>query len=281
MNEPIILVPASRVYPPIVTAPASPTMDQDTQMHKGEPNLYLEPTCLETYRPDTQIHQGEPNLYLEPAKPRQPNPTTVRMVQLQVRETSPSGSMNRTTRDTEQPGDISRGCLDCLTSRSGAALYSAKDSIPEPNHDCDQEQLEYQYRTMAPGEEELLRDTPEPSTPPVQSPIPRSPLTPGAARITEGAFYEPTEDLGAVVDELQALVEELLPRLKLDISSFETSNPRTPSPDKELEDLSESKEATPENPTPELLDGVFKFRDPEPLQLDESGKAVQEHMSQE
>ena len=44
--------------------------------------------------------------------------------------------------------------------------------------------------------EELLRDTPEPSTPPVQSPPPPPPgppLTPGAARITEKA----------VVDELQ------------------------------------------------------------------------------
>ena len=33
--------------------------------------------------------------------------------------------------------------------------------------------------------EELLRDSPEPGTPPVQSPVPRPSSTPGAARITE------------------------------------------------------------------------------------------------
>ena len=46
--EPIILVQASRVYPPFETAPASPTRDQ------GEPNPYLEPTCLETYNLQTR-----------------------------------------------------------------------------------------------------------------------------------------------------------------------------------------------------------------------------------
>ena len=79
-TEPIILVLASRDYPPIVTAPTSPSMDQDTKIHKGEHNLYL-----------------------EPAEPRQPNPTTVRLALLQVRETSPDGSMGRNTGDTEQP----------------------------------------------------------------------------------------------------------------------------------------------------------------------------------
>ena len=87
--------------------------------------------------------------------------------------------------------------------------------------------------------EELLKDTPEPSTPPVQSPPPLPPgppLTPGAARITEEA----------VVDELQVWGEEQLPWLKEDVSSSETSNPRTPSPDIELGDLSESEGAAPE-----------------------------------
>ena len=102
-TEPIILVLASWDYPPIVTAPASPFMDQDTKIHKGEHNLYLEPTCLRTYKPTTKIHKGEHNLYLEPAEPRQPNPTTVRLALLQVRETSPDGSMDRNTGDTEQP----------------------------------------------------------------------------------------------------------------------------------------------------------------------------------
>ena len=88
--------------------------------------------------------------------------------------------------------------------------------------------------------EELLRDTPEPSTPPVQSPAPGPLLTPGAAKITEEASYGKTEDMGAVVDELQAWVEEQLPWLKGDTSSSETSNPRTPSLDIELGKLSES-----------------------------------------
>ena len=65
--------------------------------------MYLEPTCLMTYNPTTKIHKGEHNLYLEPGEPRQPNPTTVRLALLQVRETSPDGSMDRNTGDTEQP----------------------------------------------------------------------------------------------------------------------------------------------------------------------------------
>ena len=53
--------------------------------------------------------------------------------------------------------------------------------------------------------EELLRDTLEPGTPPNQSP---------------SSSYETMEDIQAVaVDELQALVEELLPWLKDVISS--------------------------------------------------------------
>ena len=37
--------------------------------------------------------------------------------------------------------------------------------------------------------EKLLRDTPEPNTPPLQSPPPGPQLTPGAARITKGASH--------------------------------------------------------------------------------------------
>ena len=43
--------------------------------------------------------------------------------------------------------------------------------------------------------EELLRDTLEPGTSPVQSLTSDYPLTPGAARITEKAFYETAEDM--------------------------------------------------------------------------------------
>ena len=61
------------------------------------------------------------------------------------------------------------------------------------------------------------------------------------------------------MDELQARVEERLPWLKDDISSSESSNPMTPSPDIELRDLSKSEEADPEDLAPELLNGVFRF----------------------
>ena len=76
--------------------------------------------------------------------------------------------------------------------------------------------------------EELLGDTPETRTPPGQYPTPGPPLTPGAAKITEEAAPGTTGELEAVVDELQAWFEEQLPWLKEDISSSETSNPRTP-----------------------------------------------------
>ena len=62
---------------------------------------------------------------------------------------------------------------------------------------------------------------------------------------------------------IQAILEERLHWLKDDISSSESCNPRTPSPDIELEDLSESEEAAQSDPTPELLNEVFEFRDPE------------------
>ena len=67
--------------------------------------------------------------------------------------------------------------------------------------------------------EELLRDTLEPGTPPVQSPVPGPSSTPGAARITRKAAHGTTGDLNVVVDELQAWVEERIPWLKDDISS--------------------------------------------------------------
>ena len=40
-REPIILVPASRDYPPIITVPASPSMDQGQADTIGLPDLYL------------------------------------------------------------------------------------------------------------------------------------------------------------------------------------------------------------------------------------------------
>ena len=86
------------------------------------------------------------------------------------------------------------------------------------------------------------------------------------------------------MDELQAWVKERLPWLKDDLSSSETSNPRTPSPDIELKDLSESEEVAPGHIVPELHNGLFRFRDPEPVQLDELDEAAvttQGHPGQE
>ena len=45
-NEPIILVLASRDYPPILTVPASPTMDQDSADTPRLSDLYLESAKL-------------------------------------------------------------------------------------------------------------------------------------------------------------------------------------------------------------------------------------------
>ena len=55
------------------------------------------------------------------------------MVQLQVKKTSPDGSMDRNTGDTAQPRYTDREELDCLVNTSGAALYSAEAFIQELN----------------------------------------------------------------------------------------------------------------------------------------------------
>ena len=76
--------------------------------------------------------------------------------------------------------------------------------------------------------------------------------------------------MGAVVDELQAWVEEQLHWLKGDTSSLET--------------FSESEETAPEDLTPELLNGVFRFRDSEPVctdEIDEAEEAAQGHPGRE
>ena len=67
---------------------------------------------------------------------------------------------------------------------------------------------------------------------------------------------------------MQTIVEGLLlPWLKDDLSSSGSSKPRTPSPDIELA-------AAQRDPTPELLNEVFKFRDPKPEQLNEAEEAA-------
>ena len=90
-----------------------------------------------TYRSDqllryTRVHKP---VSKTTAWPKLPNPTTVRPAQLQVRETSPDGSMDRNTGDTAQPRSTNREKLDCLDGTSGAVLYS---SIKELNLACGQ-----------------------------------------------------------------------------------------------------------------------------------------------
>ena len=93
------------------------------------------------------------------------------------------------------------------------------------------------------------------------SPIPEYPLTPGAAGRTKEAFYETAEDMEDVVDEVQAKVEERLPWLKDDISSYESSNPRTPTPEllnetfefrNYIYDVSSFESSNPKTPSPEI-----------------------------
>ena len=84
--------------------------------------------------------------------------------------------------------------------------------------------------------EDLLRNTPKPCTPPICSPTLGRLLTPDAARITLEAANEPTVNV-------ESVVERLLPWLKDDISSSESSNSRTHSPEIELGEIFELEEA--------------------------------------
>ena len=152
--------------------------------------------------------------------------------------TSPDGSMNRKNGATEKPGCTNRGDLDCLASTPGAALYSAEDSIQEPNLACCQEQLEYQYRPRTPGEEEILRIYEDRIYCPPD--MRNQEVYDSQDLIWDLGEAPALEDMEDVVDELQAIVEELLPWLKDGIFSSESCTPRTPSPDIELENLSES-----------------------------------------
>ena len=83
-------------------------------------------------------------------------------------------------------------------------------------------------------------------------------LSPCAARKTEEAIYETAEDIEDVVDELQAKVEERMPWLKDDISSYESSNPRTELLNEIFEfrnyiyDVSSFESSNPRTPCPEI-----------------------------
>ncbi|XP_023346980.1 uncharacterized protein LOC111715828 [Eurytemora carolleeae] len=85
--------------------------------------------------------------------PRQSSPTKVQLVQLQVQTNSPDVPRDRNT--GESPAYIDRRELDCLANTSGAAPYYTEDSIQDSDIVCGLEQLEYQYRSMTPGEEDI------------------------------------------------------------------------------------------------------------------------------
>ena len=174
--------------------------------------------------------------------------------------------------------------LDYPASTSEAALYSSEEPIQGPDLAGDPEQLEYRYRLMTLGEEEVMRIyedgiyrppdmTEKPRgvqikefgvrpgrrcslqnrvllqcTPPVPSPTPESPLSPGAARILVEAANESEENMEAVVDRFKAVV---------DIFSSDSSDPRTPSPAIELEDLLEFEEAAQRHPDPVHLNKII------------------------
>ena len=98
--------------------------------------------------------------------------------------------------------------------------------------------------------EDLLRDTTESCNSPVCSPTPERPLTPRAAKIT-------VEAANKQVVNARAVVERLLPWLKDGISSSESSNTRTPSPDIELGDIFEFEEAAQIDLEPKQLNEIF------------------------
>ena len=82
------------------------------------------------------------------------------------------------------------------------------------------------------------------------------------------------QDLKAVVDQLQTVVEGLLPWMKDDFSSSGSSNPRTPTPDVELEEILECEANAQRSPTLEPMSEIFEFREPEQEQLDEDEEAA-------
>ena len=67
--------------------------------------------------------------------------------------------------------------------------------------------------------EELPRDTPKPGTPPVRSPTPERPLTPGAARIKVEASMNQQRIWKLLLIDCKLLLRDY---------SSDSSNPRTP-----------------------------------------------------
>jgi hypothetical protein len=89
----------------------------------------------------------------------------------------------------------------------------------------------------------------------------RKTLNSGAARITVEAANEPAVNVESVVYTFLAVVERLLPWLKDDISSSESSNSRTPSPDIELVEIFEFEEAARRDPEPKQLNEIIEVEE--------------------
>ena len=264
---------------PIVTIPTSPTTDQDI----SDEALYSPAGSMNRATRDLE-QLWYPGHIGDLGYPGHTSPTTNQLVQPRSRIYSPAGSINRATGDLEQLECSYRGELDYPASTSEAALYSSEEPIQGPDLAGDPEQLEYRYRLMTLGEEEVMRIyedgiyrppdmTEKPRgvqikefgvrpgrrcslqnrvlllcTPPVPSPTPESPLSPGAARILVEAANESEENMEAVVDRFKAVV---------DIFSSDSSDPRTPSPAIELEDLLEFEEAAQRHPDPVHLNKII------------------------
>jgi len=86
---------------------------------------------------------------------RQSSPTRVQLVQLQVQINSPDVPRDRNAGDKERPAYTDKRELDSLANTSGATPYSTEDSVQESDLVPGLEQLEYQYRSMTLGEDDI------------------------------------------------------------------------------------------------------------------------------
>ena len=178
------MAPASLDYPPIITVPASPNMDHD--MTDGTPYLLASPIKQAT---------GDMEQLTCPRSSDGPE--------------QPEDQYRPMTLREEEIMKIHEDGIYCSPDRiEKTGGFWITSSNMNQGESCSFQTARQQPVTTASGShfdiEELLRDTPEPGTPPVQSPVPGPSSTPGAAKITREAAHGTTGDLEAVVDELQA-----------------------------------------------------------------------------
>ena len=167
----IVTVPDSRVViPRIITVPASPNLDQDiledTVDGPADPIEGITRDTEQTMDPGSSSSTMDwdiPEAFLDVwAGPIDRDTEAIEQLMYgQDNQVQPQFSKfnyrDRNIGDTERPEYTDRRELDCLANTSRAAPYSTENSIQEPDLDCDQEQLEYQYRLMTPREEDISR----------------------------------------------------------------------------------------------------------------------------